>query len=389
MFEQNHYITFGAPLISEAEIAAVADVLRSGWLGTGPRTARFESLVGAFVGARHALALNSCTASLHVALLVAGIGVGDEVITTPLTFCATANAVVHSGAKPVFVDVDRETMNIDVAKIEAAVTPRTKAIIPVHMAGRPCDMDRITSLAKKHNLIVIEDAAHALGAYYKGRAVGSISDMTCFSFYVTKNITTGEGGMITTNNPEFADKIKTYSLHGMSRDAWKRYSDDGYKHYDVVYPGYKYNLTDMAAAIGICQMEKIIEYGKRREALWQYYNKAFQDLPLTLPAPASEPDVHARHIYTVLVDEAKTGISRDVFMQALHVRGVGSGVHFNPVHLYSYYQNTYGYRRGDYSNAEYIGDRTVSLPLSAKLTDSEVEKVITVVKDAFQNRIAV
>lgn len=342
---------------------------------------KFEQAVSQYVGAGFGLALNSCTAGLHLSLLVSGIGEGDEVITTPLTFCATVNAIIHSGAKPVFVDVDRRTMNIDVKQIEQAITKRTKAILPIHLAGRPCEMDAIMRIAKKHDLFVIEDAAQALGSEYKGRKIGCIGDLTCFSFYVTKNIITGEGGMVTTDNKDFADKIKIYALHGMSKDAWNRYSDDGYKHYQVVCLGYKYNMTDMQASLGIHQLKRIENFDHQRQAIWDLYNAAFKDLPVELPAPFGKNIRHNKHLYTLLINKKKCGISRDAFMQELHRRGVGTGVHFIPVHLHKYYRERFGYKFGDYPNAEYIGARTVSLPLSAKLTQKEVQQVIEAVRE--------
>lgn len=369
-------------MIENDEIDEVVATLKSGWLGTGPRVAKFENLVREYVGAKYAAALNSCTAGLHLSLLVCGIGQGDEVITTPLTFCATANSIVHSGAEPVFVDINRETMNIDENQIEKAITKKTKAIMPVHMAGRPCEMDKILNIAKKYGLFVIEDAAHALGAEYKGIKIGNLkSDLTCFSFYVTKNIVTGEGGMITTGNRNFADKIKTLALHGMSRDAWKRYSDDGYKHYEVVCPGYKYNMMDIQAAIGLHQIQRIDKYDKKRQKIWNLYNKNFGNLPIIVPAPSAPYIKHAKHLYTILIDKEKTGMSRDEFMKELHLRGIGSGVHFLPIHLHHYYRERWGYKKGLFPNAEYVGERTVSLPFGAKLTENDVCKVIKAVKE--------
>ncbi|MDP3741291.1 MAG: DegT/DnrJ/EryC1/StrS family aminotransferase [bacterium] len=387
MNKTNDYIIFGSPHIGNEEIEEVIKTLKSGWLGTGPKTAEFERLVSAQVGATYGLAVNSCTAGLHSSLLACGIGSGDEVITVPLTFCSTVNAIIHSGAKPVLVDVDKETMNIDVHAIEQAITERTKAIMPVHLAGRPCDMDEILKIAKKYNLFVIEDAAHALGAEYKGRKIGSIGDLTCFSFYVTKNITTGEGGMVTTNNKELAEKIKIYALHGLSKDAWQRYSDQGYKHYQVVYPGYKYNLTDIQSSIGIHQMKRIDQNEKRRAQIWDFYNKNFANLPITLPAPISPDIKHARHLYTILIDDNQAGISRDHFMRQLHQRGVGTGVHFIPVHLHKYYAEHLGFKEGAFPNAEYIGQRTVSLPLSSKLTDNEIARIAKSVEEVLAGKI--
>ncbi len=380
------YIIFGSPYIGQEEIAEMVKTLKSGWVGTGPKAAKFEQMMNNYIGSKYALALNSGTAGLHLSQMVCGIGPGDEVITTPLTFCATANTVIHCGAKPVFVDVDKKSMNIDPKKIEKAITKKTKAIIPVHLAGRPCDMDKIMKIAKKHKLYVIEDAAQALGSKYHGKKIGLIGDLNCFSFYVTKNIITGEGGMVTTANKEFADKIKIYALHGMSKDAWKRYSDDGYKHYEVIFPGYKYNMTDMQASLGIHQLKRIDRFDKIREKIWRQYNQAFKDLPIGLPAPFEKNTHHNKHLYTLLIDKAKCGVSRDEFMMALHKRGVGTGVHFIPVHLHKYYRERYGFKRGAFPNAEYIGDRIVSIPMSAKLTQAEVKKVINVIRGVILGR---
>ena len=378
--KKEDYIVFGSPAIEEAEIEEMVKTLRSGWLGTGPKVAQFENMVAELSGAEYAMAVNSCTAALHLSLIAAGIGAGDEVITTPLTFSATANAIIHAGATQVFVDVNLKTMNIDEKNIEKAITEKTKAIMPVHLAGRPAEMDAIMKIAKKHNLLVIEDAAHAIGAEYKGKKIGSIGDLTCFSFYVTKNITTGEGGMVLTNNKVFADKIKILALHGMSKDAWKRFSDEGYKHYQVIFPGFKYNMMDIQASLGIHQLKRIDAYHEKRRHIWDFYNKELKGLPIELPAPLEKDAKHVLHLYTVLVDEKKAGISRDRFMQELHNKGIGTGVHYNPVHLHTYYRHTYGYKPGDFPNAEYIGARTVSLPLSAKLTMEEAKRVVKVVK---------
>lgn len=374
------FLVFGSPMVEEPEIDEVVKTLRSGWLSTGPKVAHFEEMFKDYIGSDYALALNSCTAGLHLSMLVSGLGPGDEVITTPMTFAATANAITHIGARPVFVDVDRLTMNIDPAQIEAAITPRTKAIMPVHFAGRPCDMDPILEIAGRHNLLVIEDAAHAIEAEYKGRKIGAIGDLTCFSFYVTKNMVTGEGGMVTTNNAEWAEKLQIYGLHGMSKGAWSRYSDEGFKHYQVVYPGYKYNMMDIQAAMGIHQLPRIERYLTRREEVWRRYDKAFADLPVIIPAPAEANTKHARHLYTLLVDTDKLQISRDTFQQALQEENIGTGIHFIALHLHPYYADTYGYKRGDFPNAEFVSDRTISLPLSAKLTDEDVEDVVSAVK---------
>ncbi|RJP71103.1 MAG: DegT/DnrJ/EryC1/StrS family aminotransferase [Candidatus Abyssobacteria bacterium SURF_17] len=374
------FLIFGSPAVGEEEVEAVAATIRSGWLGTGPRVACFEEIFRSYTGARFAMALNSCTAGLHLSLLVAGVGPGDEVITSPMTFCSTANAIIHCGGRPVFVDVDRRTMNMNPTLIERAITPRTKAIMPVHLAGRPCDMDAIMETAKQRNLVVIEDAAHAIEAWYHGTKIGAIGDLTCFSFYVTKNIITGEGGMVTTDREEYADKIKMYGLHGLSKDAWKRYSDEGYKHYEVIFPGFKYNMMDIQAAIGVEQMKRVDKYLARRNEIWARYDDAFADLPVTRPEPPEPDTVHARHLYTLLLDIEKTGMTRDEFQQRLHDMNIGTGIHFISVHLHKYYRETFGYKRGDFPNAEWISDRTISLPLSARLTDKDVEDVAEAVR---------
>lgn len=374
------FLVFGSPLIEEPEIAEVVDCLRSGWVSTGPRVGKFEEMFREYSGAKYARALASCTAGLHLSMLVSGIKPGDEVITSPMTFAATANVITHVGAVPVFADVDRRTMNIDPEEMRRRLTPKTRAIIPVHLAGRPCAMDPILEIARERGLVVIEDAAHAIEGVYRGRKIGSIGSLTCFSFYVTKNIVTGEGGMVTTDNPEWAERIEMYGLHGLNKGAWRRYTDDGFKHYEVVYPGYKYNMTDMQAALGIHQLPRIGSYLKRREEIWRRYDEAFRGLPLILPAPADPDTVHARHLYTPLVDTDALGRSRDEVQQALHREMIGTGIHFVSVHLHRYYRERYGYRRGDFPNAEFISDRTISLPLSAKLADEDVEDVVGAVR---------
>ncbi|MBU0581135.1 MAG: DegT/DnrJ/EryC1/StrS family aminotransferase [Candidatus Margulisbacteria bacterium] len=386
MAKRKKFLVFGEPLIEEPEIKEVEASLRSGWIGTGPKVAKFEEMFSNYIGTKYAIALHSCTAGLHLAMLVSGIKPGDEVITTPMTFCATANAIIHAGGKPVFVDIDRNTMNIDPKRIEKAITPRTKAIIPVHLAGRPCEMDPIMAIAQKHKLIVIEDAAHAIEAVYRGKKIGNIGDMGCFSFYVTKNIVTGEGGMVTTNNQEYADKIKIYGLHGMSRDAWKRFSDEGYKHYQVVYHGFKYNMMDIQAALGIHQLPRAEKYLKRRQEIWKKYDEAFQKLPVSIPASPEKDTVHAKHLYTLLIDQEKTGLTRDMFLAKMTKENIGVGVHYLALHLHKYYQDAFGYKPGDFPEAEYISERTVSLPLSAKLTNKDIDDVISAVKKILRKK---
>lgn len=373
---RKEFLIFGSPLIGEEEIKEVELTLRSGWLSTGPKVARFEDEFKSYVGSKYAMALNSCTAALHLSLLAAGIGPGDEVITTPMTFAATANTIIYAGAKPVFVDINRSTLNIDECLIESAITDRTKAIMPVHFAGRPCNMEAILDIAKRHGLLVIEDAAHAIEAQYKGKKVGNIGDLTCFSFYVTKNLVTGEGGMVTTNNEEWAEKIQVYGLHGMSKGAWKRYSDEGFRHYQIVFPGYKYNMMDIQAAMGIHQLKRIDACLKRREEIWQQYDEALIDMPLEVPKPQEKDTVHARHLYTAIIDIDRTKVSRDHIQEALYRENIGTGIHFIALHLHPYYEKAFGYRRGDFPNAEYISNRTISLPLSAKLADQDIIDVV-------------
>jgi dTDP-4-amino-4,6-dideoxygalactose transaminase len=371
---------FGSPLIGEEEKKEVLDCLETGWLGTGPKVARFEQDFRAYKHAGFAVAMNSCTAALHLSMLAANIGPGDEVITTPLTFCASVNAIIHAGGTPVLADVNPVTSNIDPIRVEAQITERTKAIMPVHFAGRPCDMDVLGMLAKKHGLLLIEDCAHAIEATYKGRHVGTFGEFGCFSFYVTKNVATGEGGMVLTSREEAANRLKMLALHGMTKDAWKRFSDEGYKHYEVVECGFKYNMMDIQAALGIHQLRRVEANWRRRQDIWQIYQRAFQDLPLTLPAPPEEGTRHAYHLYTVLVDPARTGVSRDAFMSAMTAENVGVGVHYRSIPTHPYYVERFRWKPEDYPNSLSIGEKTVSLPLSAKLTDEDVHDVIQAVR---------
>lgn len=383
------FLVFGAPLIENAEINEVVATLKSGWLGTGPKVARFEKDFAAYKNVSHAAALSSCTAALHLSLLTAGLKPGDEVITTPLTFCATVNAIIHAGATPVLADIDPLTMNIDPARIEEKITPRTRAILPVHFAGRPCDMDAIMTLAARHDLKVIEDCAHAIESEYKGRKTGTIGDFGCFSFYVTKNIVTGDGGMALARREEDLARIKVLGMQGMSKDAWKRFGDEGYKHYQVVECGFKYNMMDLQAAIGIHQLSRIERYWLRREEIWERYNAAFSDLPVELPADPEDDTRHAYHLYTLLVDETRTGLSRDAFLNAMTAAHIGVGVHYLSVPEHPYYQEAYGWRPEDCPHAMRVGRQTVSLPLSAKMTDEDVEDVIDAVRSALLMPVAI
>jgi dTDP-4-amino-4,6-dideoxygalactose transaminase len=375
------FIVFGAPQIDRDEIDEVLRCLESGWIGTGPRVAQFEHDFAAYKNTSNAAGVSSCTAAMHLSVLAAGIGAGDEVITTPMTFCATVNAIVHAGATPVLADIDRETMNIDPAQIEACITANTKAILPVHFAGRPCDMNALCDIAGRHDLKVIEDCAHAIETEYHGRKAGTFGDFGCFSFYATKNVTTGEGGMVLTRNEEDLARIKTLGLHGMSKDAWKRFSDEGYKHYFVVETGFKYNMIDLQAALGIHQLRRVESNWRRREQIWKQYNEAFTDLPIVLPPEPEHDTRHAYHLYTILVAEEQAGISRDSFLDAMTERGVGVGVHYLSIPEHPVYQQKFDWRADDYPNAMRVGRETVSMPLSAQLTDTEVARVIAAVSE--------
>jgi len=377
---KDNFLVFGSPLIEQPEIDEVVECMRKRWIGTGPRVHQFENDFAEFKGSRHALALNSCTAALHLSMIASNISPGDEVITTPMTFCATINAIIHCGATPVLADCDRMTMNILPEEIEKKVTSRTRAIVPVHFAGRCCDMKSIMKIAKDHGLLVIEDCAHAIEAEYQGQKAGTFGDMGCFSFYVTKNIVTGEGGMVITDNDRFAKTIKIMGLHGMSQDAWKRFSDEGYRHYEVIHAGFKYNMMDIQAAMGIHQLKRIEQYWQKRKSIWEQYSKAFKELPCTTPAAPAPETKHAYHLYTLIIDIEKISKKRDWVLQALLAENIGAGVHYIPVHLHPYYRKTYGWKKGDFPNAEWIGERTVSLPLSAGLNEQDVEDVIVSIR---------
>lgn len=375
------FLVFGSPLIEQAEIEEVVASMKSGWLGTGPKVQKFEEMFRHYKGSKFAVAVNSCTAALHLSMLVINIKPGDEVIVPTMTFAATANAVIHAGGIPVLVDCERDSMNIDPEDIIKKITPKTKAIIPVHFAGQLCDMDKIMNIAKKFNLKVIEDCAHAIETECYGKKAGTFGDLGCFSFYVTKNIVTGEGGMIITDNEEYANRIKVLALHGLSKNAWKRFSDEGYKHYQVIECGYKYNMMDLQAAIGIHQLTRIEKYWERRQQIWERYNDVFKGLPLINRSSIKLNRRHAFHLYTLLLDLDKLKINRDQFLDEITKRMIGVGVHYIALHLHQYYQKKFNYKKGDFPNAEWISDRTVSLPLSAKLTNDDVEDVIKVVRN--------
>jgi dTDP-4-amino-4,6-dideoxygalactose transaminase len=379
--QKDDFLVFGAPQIRQEEIDEVVASMKSGWLGTGPKVAQFESDICAYTGASYAVAVNSCTAALHLSLVAAGIKPGDEVITTPLTFCATVNAIIHAGGTPVLADVDPATMNIDPAAVEAQITSRTKAILPVHFAGRPCDMDALTRIASKYGLTLIEDSAHAIEGEYNGQKTGTFGDFGCLSFYVTKNVVTGEGGMVLTPSEANAARIKTLALHGMSKDAWKRFSDEGYKHYYVTECGFKYNMMDIQAAIGLHQLARVEENWKHRCAVWQAYNQALAHLPITRPADPAPQTRHAHHLFTILVDADRCGVSRDEFLNRMHGHNIGTGVHYLSIPEHPYYQQRFGWDPDAWPNARDIGRTTVSLPLSARLSDRDVQDVIEAVRN--------
>lgn len=374
-------IPFHVPSIGEEEIAEVVEVLRSGWLTTGPKVGRFEEDFAAYVGAKHAIAVNSCTAALHLALEAVGIGPGDEVILPTYTFAATGEVVAYLGARPVLADCRTDTFNIDVTTIESLITPKTKAIIPVHIAGQPCDMDPIIELAREHQLHVIEDAAHALPAGYKGKMIGAIGDLTAFSFYATKPITTGEGGMIATMRDDYAARMKRMSLHGLSGDAWNRYSDKGHWYYEILDFGFKYNLTDLAAALGIQQLRRSDDFYKRRREIARMYSEGFSGLETCAPPHEADYGTHAWHLYILRLNFSALADGRDQVIRSLGEKGIGTSVHFIPLHLHPVYRDRFGYGQGAFPIAEQIFECAISLPIYPAMTDADVGRVIETVRD--------
>ncbi len=381
------FMPFHVPEIGDAEIESVVETLRSGWLTTGSKVKRFEENFSTYLGCSHAVAVNSCTAALHLALDAVGIQQGDEVIVPAMTFAATAEVVLYFKAKPVLIDCQRDTLNLNPTQIEAAITAKTKAIIPVHFGGQPCDMEPILEIAQRHKLCLIEDAAHALPASYHGKRVGTIGDITCFSFYATKTITTGEGGMATTENPEWANRMRMMSLHGISYDAWKRYTKEGSWYYEVLYPGFKYNLTDIAAALGIEQLRKCDGFWQARKGIAAIYDKAFADLE-EIQTPVRQPDIeHAWHLYVIQLNLERLKVTRNQFIDALREEGIGTSVHFIPLHVHPFYRDKFGYKPADFPNASSAFERIVSLPIYPRMTESDVESVIGAVsKVVKQNR---
>jgi dTDP-4-amino-4,6-dideoxygalactose transaminase len=379
------YLVFGQPLIGEEEIAEATEVLRSRWIGTGPRTARFEQEFASYVGVRHAVAVSSCTAALHLALAAAGIGEGDEVIVPSMTFVASANSVVHAGATPVLCDVEFATQTMRVEDVQRVASPRTRAIMPVHFAGRAVNMSAIAEWVRHQDthgrpISVISDAAHAIETRHASRRLPDWAPLTAYSFYPTKNLTTGEGGVVATSDNALAERLRILRLHGLSADAWKRFSDDGFRHYDAVEAGFKYNMTDLQAAIGIPQLRRLEANSTRRAEIWSRYVDAFVDLPVDLPAAVPSGDRHAHHLFIVLLHLEALTVSRDRVAEALHAEGVGIGVHYRAVHLHPYYRDRFGYREDTFPHARAISQRTLSIPLSAALSDRDVSDVIEAVR---------
>ncbi len=374
------FLPFALPEIGEEEEREVIEVLRSGWVTTGPRAKRFEQMLAEYTGAREVVALNSCTAALHLALVVLEVGPGDEVITSPVTWPSTANVIEHTGAKPVFVDIERDTFNIDPGLIEERIGPRTRAILPVHMAGQPVDLDRIHALAGRHGLEVIEDAAHAIGAEHRGRRIGSISRFTCFSFYPIKNITTGEGGALALNDPADVERARMMALHGITKDAWKRYSEEGSIHWECMEPGFKYNLPDLAAALGIHQLPKLERFIEQRRRHARLYRQAFIDAPEVILSQTHDHVRHAHHLFIIMLRTEMLRIDRDGFVRALAKERIGTGIHFRGLHLQPFYRDKYGLRPEDLPNATFTSERIVSLPLYPRMTENDVLGVANSVK---------
>jgi dTDP-4-amino-4,6-dideoxygalactose transaminase len=369
-------LIFGQPVLGEEEIASVAECIRSQWIGLGPRVEQLEQEFARYKGAPYALAVSSGTAAIHLALVALGIGAGDEVIAPAMTFCSTIHSIVHTWAKPILVDCCRDSFNIDPEQVESRITPRTKAILVVHMCGRCCEMDPILEIARRHGLRVIEDCAHAIESTYRGRAAGLMGDAGCFSFYPTKNIATGDGGMLITRVPQLFERAKVLSLHGMTADAWSRF-EGGPSGYEVVEAGFKYNMTDIAAALCLPQLAKIEERWPPRERIWLQYNRQLKELPLVLP-PTTEPQTrHAYHLYTPLLMLEELRVGRAEVVAALEAENIGVGIHYTPVHQQPYYRQQFGFADSDFPNATFVGERTLSLPLSPALSDEDVADVVT------------
>lgn len=372
---------FGSPAIGEAEIQAMADCVNRRWIGTGPKVAEFESAFASYKGSPHAIAVSSCSAAIHLALMALGVGPGDEVISPTLTYCAAIHNILHVGATPVLVDSDSKTLNL-VATLDDVVTSRTKAIIVMHFAGRCCEMDKIMDFARARGIFVIEDCAHAIEARFQGESAGMIGDIGCFSFYPTKNMTTIEGGMVITRDNTIAAKVRSLSRQGVSHDTWSRFRQKGYHHYDIIDIGYKYNMTDIQAAIGLVQLDKINERLEQRQLLWSCYEEGLQNLSCIQPEVVLESTdtIHARHLYTIQIELEHLSIDREQFMEALWAEHIGVGVHYVPIHLSSYYQQRFSWKEGDFPNAERAGERLISLPLGANLVKGDIDDVCRIIE---------
>ncbi|MBF0522027.1 MAG: DegT/DnrJ/EryC1/StrS family aminotransferase [Candidatus Omnitrophica bacterium] len=382
--KKSQHVPFHRAFVGKEEIKAVTEAIESGWITMGPKTVEFEEKFRTYVGAKYALAVNSCTAALHLALEAIGIKEGDEVLVPAITFTATAEVVCYFKAKPVLVDVEPDTLNIDASKIEDGITSRTKAIIVVDYAGQPVDYDRIKRIAKKHKLSLIEDAAHTLPSWYKGKKVGTLADITCFSFYATKTLATGEGGMITTENPKWAERMKIMRLHGMNRDAWKRYAKGGHWYYEIVGAGYKYNTTDMNAALGLVQLKKLEMMWKKRQAIAEMYHKNFTTLPEII-CPVIRPDrVTSWHLYVIKLALEKLSIDRAQFIEELAQQGISTSVHFIPLYRHPFYQEKFGFKAKDYPHSEWAYERMISLPIFPGMTKDQVAQVIDAVKNVIK-----
>jgi dTDP-4-amino-4,6-dideoxygalactose transaminase len=374
-------LPYHQPFIENEEIEEVVDTLKSGWLTTGPRTLKFEEVFRDYIGCRYAIGLNSCTAGLHLALAAHGFKANDEVITTTMTFPATANAIIHAGLRPIFVDIETGTLNIDVSQIEEKITPRTRAIIPVHFAGHPCDMDPIMELANKHKLTVIEDAAHAIEAKYKDRKIGNLGNPTSFSFYANKNITTGEGGMLVLNDDSLADKVRILRLHGISRDAWKRYGKSGFAHWELDSPGFKYNMADINAALGIHQLKKVNHFLELRKKYSSLYDLAFSKIPELETLETRGYAEPAHHLYIISLRLEQLKVSRDEFLDAIQSKGIGVAVHYKGLHLQPYYRKKYSIPQEKFTVATRYSERVISLPLYPRMSVGDIERVIGAVTD--------
>ncbi len=376
------FLPFSTPTLEDAEINEVVDSLRSGWITTGPKVKRFEEAFKAYVGAPYAVPLTSATAGLHLTLLALGIKEGDEIITTPMTFASTVSMIILCGGTPVLADIEPGTLNIDVKRVREKITPATRAVIPVHFAGQSCDMDPLFAIAKEHGLTVIEDAAHAVGTEYKGQRIGSLDSISIFSFHPNKNITTGEGGMVCTADENLAEEISLMKFHGMNREAWKRFAASGTPNYDIMMPGFKYNMMDIQAAIGIHQLPRLDGFIDRRKEIAEFYNREFADLPeLALPAYAPYQQRHAWHLYTPLVRIEKLNIDRDRFMEELKKHNIGSGLHYKAIHHHAWYREHMPLADEALPNASYASQRILSLPLFPKMSDDDARDVVAAVKD--------